>query len=125
MDIQEVEHSVTLKYKNELETWINKKKAAVDLISSIGTLLYDKSIELVLFRNRLVDQSLTEILSLHKYAKDVVNKPINIFDSAELARLIIEMDLAPSRIDIGKLAYEWQEVQGQYANKHDFISDKF
>ena len=124
MDIQEIENGANFKYEKELEAWISKKKAAVDLISSIGSLLYNKSIELVLFRNRLVDQSVSEILSLHKYAKDVVNKPINIFDSAELAKLIIGMDLVPSRIDIGKLAYEWQEVQNDYSNKFDFISDK-
>lgn len=124
MDIQEVENSVAVKYEKELESWISREKAAVDLIGSIGTLLYDKSIELVLFRNVLVDQSVSEILSLHKYAKDVVNKPINIFDSAELARIIIEMDLVPSRIDIGKLAYEWQEVQHVYKSKFDFIADK-
>lgn len=124
MSIQEVENNANLKYEQELENWISRKKAAVDLISSIGTLLYDKSIELVLFRNPIIDKSVAEILSLHKYAKDMVNKPINIFDSAELAKLIIGMDLAPSRIDIGKLAYEWQEVQGQYAGKSDFIADK-
>ncbi len=124
MDIKEVENSVTEKYEKELESWISRKKAAIDLINSIGTLLYDKSIELVLFRNLLVDQSVSEILSLHKYAKDVVNKPINIFDSAELARIITGMDLVPSRIDIGKLAYEWQEVHNEYKSKFDFISDK-
>jgi len=34
------------------------------------------------------------------------------------------MDLAPSKIDIGKLAYEWQEVQGNFADKHAFLADK-
>ena len=100
MSNQEVENGANLKYEQELENWISRKKAAVDLISSIGTLLYDKSIELVLFRNPIIDKSVAEILSLHKYAKDVVNKPINIFDSAELAKLIIGMDLAPSKIDM-------------------------
>lgn len=124
MDIKEVDQSVTDRYEKELGNWIDRKKAAVELMSSIGTLLYDQSIELVLFRNRLVDQSVSEILSLHKYAKDVVNKPINIFDSAELAKIIIGMDLAPSRIDIGKLAYQWQEVQSNYTSKADFMADQ-
>jgi glyceraldehyde 3-phosphate dehydrogenase len=124
MDIIEVKNEAALKYENQLESWINKKKAAVVLISSISTLLYDKSIELVLFRNSLVDKSVSEILSLHKYAKDVVNKPIDIYHSAELAKIIVEMDLAPSRIDIGKLAYEWQEVQNEYQNELEFIKDR-
>ncbi|MCB0734083.1 MAG: glyceraldehyde-3-phosphate dehydrogenase [Flavobacteriales bacterium] len=119
-----MEHNATAKYERELELWIDQKRAAAKLINSTSNLLYDKSIELVLFRNTLVDQGVSEILRLHKYAKDVVNKPINVYDSAELAQIISEMDVAPSKIDIGKLAYEWQEVQSQYANKKDFISDK-
>lgn len=124
MDNKEQEHNAALKYEQELENWIDRKRAAVKLINSISTLLYDKSIELVLFRNVIVDQSVSEILRLHKYAKDVVNKPINVYDSAELAQIISEMDVVPSKIDIGKLAYEWQEVQDQYADKHAFLADK-
>ncbi|MFT5724036.1 MAG: glyceraldehyde 3-phosphate dehydrogenase [Bacteroidia bacterium] len=124
MDNTELENNAASKYERELENWIDKKRAAVNLINSISTLLYDKSIELVLFRNILVDQSVSEILRLHKYAKDVVNKPINVYDSAELAKIISEMDFVPSKIDIGKLAYEWQEVQGDYKNKIGFITDK-
>ena len=119
-----LENNSAAKYEEVLESWIDQKRAAVNLINSTSTLLYDKSIELVLFRNILVDQGVSEILRLHKYAKDVVNKPINVFDSAELAKIISEMDFAPSKIDIGKLAYEWQEVQGQYESKTAFITDK-
>ena len=124
MDNKEQLHNTALKYEQELENWIDRKRAAVKLINSISTLLYDKSIELVLFRNVIVDQSVSEILRLHKYAKEVVNKPINVYDSAELAQIISEMDLAQSKIDIGKLAYEWQEVQGNFADKHAFLADK-
>ena len=121
MNKTELENNAAAKYEQELESWIDKKRAAVNLINSTSTLLYDKSIELVLFRNILVDQGVSEILRLHKYAKDVVNKPITVYDTAELAKIINEMDFAPSRIDIGKLAYEWQEVQNDYKTKADFI----
>ncbi|MCO4819382.1 MAG: glyceraldehyde-3-phosphate dehydrogenase [Bacteroidetes bacterium] len=124
MNKTELENNAAAKYEQELESWIDKKRAAVNLINSTSTLLYDKSIELVLFRNILVDQGVSEILRLHKYAKDVVNKPITVYDTAELAKIINEMDFAPSRIDIGKLAYEWQEVQNDYKTKADFIADK-
>jgi len=124
MDHSAMDNKASLNYEQELKNWITQKKAAVKLISSVGSLFYEKSIELVLFRNRLVDHSVSEILRLHKYAEDVVNKPISIFDSAELAEIIGEMDLIPSRIDIGKLAHEWQDAQNDHTNKVDFISDK-
>ncbi|MFN9800717.1 MAG: glyceraldehyde-3-phosphate dehydrogenase, partial [Bacteroidota bacterium] len=90
-------------YSNELQVYVNQERAAVELGHMVGKLLLDKSIELVLFRNHLVDTSLSEKLRLFKYAAEVVGKPISVFDCADLARELHEMNLAPAKIDIGKL----------------------
>jgi len=111
-------------YSKELETWISKEKAAVELINAVGHLLYDKSVELVLFRNHLVDTSVSEVLQLHKYAAEVVEKPIDVFVTSELAKILMTLDLAPSKIDIGLLSAEWMEEKDQYATKHDFLISK-
>ncbi|PCJ88442.1 MAG: glyceraldehyde-3-phosphate dehydrogenase [Flavobacteriales bacterium] len=112
-------------YENQLYDWNSKEKAAVELISSIGNLLYEKSIELVLFRNPLVDVNTSEILNLHHYAQQVVGKPIDIYTTSELAREILKLnDLAPSKMDIGRLASEWLSEQNKYPNKYEFLKDK-
>ncbi len=113
-----------VKYNEEIHDWVDREKAAYDLIGSIGNLICNKSVELVLFRNALVDQSTTEILRLHKYAKDVVEKPINVFHSAPLARAILKLDISPAKIDIGKLAYEWDEEKENYSSHDEFLHDK-
>jgi len=111
-------------YNKELEVWIGKEKAAVKLVAAVGNLLYHKSVELVLFRNHLVNISVSDILSLHKYAADVVERPIDVFNTSELAQSLMEMDLAPSKIDIGRLAAEWMDEQQQFASMHDFLRQK-
>ncbi len=112
-------------YESQLTDWIKQEKAAIDLIHLIGTLWFDKSVELIVFRNQLVDRSASEILNLHQYAKEIVKKPITIFDSQLLAKELCKMDLAPSRIDIGKLAYEWITEKEKYNNNiSDFAGDK-
>lgn len=111
-------------YEFELENWVDKEKAAISLISSIGYLLYEKSVELVLFRNPLVDNSVSEILSLHKYAGDVVKEYIEVEDSAELAKELLNFDLAPSKIDIGRLATEWKKEGSNFNSKADFLKNK-
>ncbi len=113
-----------LSYNEEFNNWVDREKAAYDLIGSIGNLICNKSVELVLFRNALVDQSTPEILRLHKYAKDMVEKPINVFHSAPLARAILNMEISPAKIDIGKLAYEWDEEKDNYSSHDDFLKDK-
>lgn len=111
-------------YEKELNAHVKKERAAVVLSSKTGELLYDKGIELVLFRNQLLDVTISEILNLHDYAKNVVNKPIDVFTTSELAEEIYAMNLAPAKLDIGKLASEWLTNQSNYASKKEFLSDK-
>jgi glyceraldehyde 3-phosphate dehydrogenase len=111
-------------YNKEFTEWISQESATIDLISSIGHLMYGRSVELVLFRNPLLDKNISEILQLHQYAKTVVNKPINVYDTSALAKELMNLDLAPSKIDIGRLANEWLTEQANYASKADFLKDK-
>ncbi|NDF60783.1 MAG: glyceraldehyde-3-phosphate dehydrogenase [Crocinitomicaceae bacterium] len=111
-------------YEKELNAHVKKERAAVVLSSKTGELLYDKGIELVLFRNQLLDVTISEILNLHDYAKNVVNKPIDVFTTSELAEEIYAMNLAPAKLDIGKLASEWLTNQSEYSSKKEFLSDK-
>jgi glyceraldehyde 3-phosphate dehydrogenase len=111
-------------YHGELDEYMDRKKAAVDLQTYIGKLLVHKQVELVLFRNQLTDIAISSILRLHNYAKKVVNKEISVFDTSALARDIFEMEVGPSKIDIGKLANEWANEKENYASRKEFLNDK-
>jgi glyceraldehyde 3-phosphate dehydrogenase len=103
-------------YEKQLIDWIELEKAAIELIHITGSLWFNKSVELIIFRNQLVDRSASQILNLHQYAHDIVKKPISVIDTLALARVINEMDLAPSRLDIGKLAAEWLAEKSNFSN---------
>lgn len=111
-------------YENQLNGWIEQEKATIDLISTIGRLWFEKSIELVLFRNQLVDRSASEVMKLHLYAKDIVKKPITVQDTVALAKEIYNSNICPSKIDIGKLAYEWHQEKGKHKSAAEFIGIK-
>ncbi len=113
-----------LGYETVLKSHVARERAAVKLTSKVGQLLYDKGIELVLFRNHLTDVTISEILNLHEYARKVVNKPIDIFTTSELAEEILKLNLAPSKLDIGKLASEWLAEQEKFDSKADFLIEK-
>jgi len=106
-------------YELELKSHVERERAAVKLQNKVGELLYEKGIELVLFRNHLTDITISEILNLHEYAKKIVNKPIDVFTTSELATEIYAMDIVPSKLDIGKLASEWLNEKGHYSSKRD------
>jgi len=111
-------------YEKELSFQADRRRASVEFIKIISDLWYDKSIELVLFRNQLIDRSVSHILSLHEYAGEFVQKPISIFDSVEIAQAIKMLDLPPSKIDIGKLTYEYHLEDDKYSDALAFVSDK-
>lgn len=115
---------VNTDYESQLNDWIEHEKAALDLIGSIGKLYFERSVELILFRNQLRDRSASEIMNLHLYAKNIVKKPITVYDSAALANEIYKKDVCASRIDIGKLAFEWHNEKAKYKTHGDFINDK-
>jgi len=64
-------------YEAELQSWVSKERATVSLINSVGTLMYDQGVELVFFRNQLVDLGVNEVLNLFDYADNVVLKHID------------------------------------------------
>ena len=109
-------------YENQLDNWINKEKSGVDLLNSVGTLMYDKGIELVLFRNKLSEIGVSELLNYISYAKKVVGRENNVETATLLAKEMLNMNLAPSKIDIGLLTAEYIESGSTDANT--FLSEK-
>lgn len=116
--------TVAQEFESELNHYVDQEKKAVDLINTMGSLMFDQSVELVLFRNQLSDQRVSELLKLHKNAQNFTNRPVSIYDTADLAKELLDLDLAPSKIDIGKLASEWTKEQENFTNKKDFLISK-
>jgi glyceraldehyde 3-phosphate dehydrogenase len=111
-------------FEAELNDWIAQEKAAIRLMSIVGTLRFDSAVELIIFRLQLHDSSVSEILSHHDYARKVVGKNITVFDSLEVAESLLGMNLAPAKIDLGKLAFEWTETKGTGVDVATFLDGK-
>ena len=111
-------------YEKELAFQADRRKATVEFIRIVSDLWYDKSIELVLFRNQLINRNVSDILHLHEYAGEFVQKPISIFDSVEIAKAILDFDLPPAKLDIGKLTYEYHLEDEGHSNAMAFVSKK-
>jgi len=110
-------------YEKELAFQADRRRATVEFIRIISDLWYDDTVELILFRNQLIDRNVSEILNLVEYASEFVEKPISIFDAVEIARELKNLKLPPSKIDIGKLVYEYHLDRDQHFIK-DFVEEK-
>ena len=119
-----VENMVKDNYQNHFNEYLNHEKEAVKLQHCVGQLLYNKGIELVLFRNTMTDAGISELLQLHEYANSVVKRPITVKNSAALAEELLKMDIAPSKLDIGRLSSEWKMEQDNFDSMSSFLQDK-
>ena len=114
----------TALYQKEVSSQVDRRRAGVKLIKIVSDLWYDKSIEMVLFKNQLLDKNVSDIINLHQYAADFVGKPISIFDTVEIAKVVRSLDLPPSKLDIGKLTYEYLLEEDKYEDARHFVLDK-
>lgn len=108
-------------YRNR---WIEDKKLAVRAIPLIFNLWVERSVELLLFRKRLVSLGPVEILKFHDYGRQISHKEFGIAETLPIIEALTVMDLCPSRIDIGTLASEWTEVNQGQLDLKEFLRDR-
>lgn len=111
-------------YEKELAFQADRRKACTEFIKITCDLWYDKSIEIVLFKNQTIDKTVSDIIHLHEYAGEFVQKPISIFDSVEILRAINNIELPPSKLDIGKLTYEFHSDANNFNDINAFVIEK-
>jgi glyceraldehyde 3-phosphate dehydrogenase len=116
--------STITNYEKEVVSQAQVRRATTEFINIVNDLWYDKSIELVLFRNPLVDKRASEVLNLIDYAKEFVTKPITIQDALAIAKAIQSIDLPASKLDIGKLAYEYYLMDDANLDTVDFVKNQ-
>src|SRR5689334_8456538 len=110
-------------YETELKHWIDNERLALDLLQVSSVLQLDKSIELVLFRRKVFDKKISELISDHENAARHSKLPITLEITSNLAKAISKLAIAPSRIDLGRLAKEWLE-EGKNGHYDAFVTDK-
>ena len=115
-------HDMSTSYENQLNNWVNKEKAGVNLLNAVGTLMYDKGIELILFRRHLLEIGVSELMNFFSYANNVVGRETNVETANLLASEMLKINLAPSKVDIGRLTAEYIKCGASDAN--EFLTKK-
>ncbi|QTN39039.1 glyceraldehyde-3-phosphate dehydrogenase [Cryomorphaceae bacterium] len=111
-------------YEEQIALRIQQDKAAAEFVKLVTDLWLDKSIEITLFRKPLIDQSISEILNIHEYGRQIKDEPITITETLGLLRTISQVDAAPARIDVGRLGAEWLKEGSQFDSMEAFVHAK-
>ena len=109
-------------YDKQLDNWIENEKIAAHLLNLVGQLMYDKGIEVVIFRQNILDVGVTELMRLVSYAENVVKRKIELNIALDIAKEITKMLLPPSQRDLGLLTAEFLEESPK--NYTEFLEEK-
>ena len=118
-------NSNPLDHQSALQEWREKEKQALELSKLVGELRFDRSIEIVLFRRDLFDIRPSEIINIHLFSKNYINTPITVELTLSIVKVIYQTtELNPSKIDIGRLAAEWEAEKNENSKLDDFVKSK-
>ena len=110
------------KFDNELNNWIEREKNAIELMRVAANLWLDKSVELIIMRRKIYDDTVKQVINDHLYAARYLDKPISVKLTLKLTEVIAQQELPPARIDVGRLASEYLDA-GQ-PDADTFIKEK-
>jgi glyceraldehyde 3-phosphate dehydrogenase len=90
-----------------LQEWRERQDLAERMIPLVGRMYRDNGVVIRLFGRRLMNHSTIDILKAHRFARQMVGEELAIARSYEMLEAMSHMDLAPARIDLGKLCHNY------------------
>ena len=102
--------------------WKEREAIAELMIPLIGKLYRDHEVICTVFDRNLVNQSTIDILRVHRFARQIINREIWVKDTYPILLVMAEMDLAPAKVDLAKLVLRYQEQSGK--DIRTFVSEQ-
>lgn len=103
-----------------LKEWQGHEELAEQMLPIIGRLYRDHNIVTTVYGKSLVNIPTIDILKAHRFARLILDGELTVQETFPILDAIGKMDLAPARIDLGRLAVRYQSQQG--SSVADFLS---
>ena len=102
--------------------WKEREALAESMLPLIGKLYREHGIVTSIYGKTLVHKSAIDILRAHRFARQILNNEISVRDSSPVLAAMCQLDLAPARVDIGKLTVRYQaQAAGSGISLVDFV----
>ena len=97
------------KMESYFADWARREEVAESMVPLIGKLYRDHGVVTTIYGRSLVHNSTIDILKAHRFARQVIKDELCMSSSFAVLQALCRLDLAPTRIDIGKLTTRFQE----------------
>jgi glyceraldehyde 3-phosphate dehydrogenase len=103
-----------------LKDWQSHETFAELMLPMIGRLYRDRNVVVTVYGRTLVHCATIDILKAHRFARLILDSELTVRDTFPLLEAMTKLDLAPARVDLGKLTVRFQ-TEGNGASADDFV----
>jgi glyceraldehyde 3-phosphate dehydrogenase len=95
-----------------LKEWQGQEEYAERMLPIIGHLYRENNIVTTVYGRPITNSPTIEILKAHRFARLILDSELTVVETFPILEAIGKLDLAPARIDLGRLTIRYQEQQG-------------
>ncbi len=101
-----------MRRSDSFESWKLQEAAAEKMISLIGRLYREHNIVTSVYGRPIINRSVIDIIKAHQFGYQLESDHITVNDTLPILKLLIQYNLSPARIDIGKLLIQHRHNNG-------------
>ncbi len=100
------------KQETYLQDWKTQQACAEQMLPLIGRLYRENNVVPTIYGRPLVHASALDLMKAHRYARLIIETELSVTETWPLLEAMSRLDLAPARIDLGKLTVKYQKLAG-------------
>jgi glyceraldehyde 3-phosphate dehydrogenase len=106
-----------------LKEWQHQEELAERMLPMIGHLYRNNNVVTTVYGRSLVHNTAIDILKAHRFARQVLDGELTVKDTFPLLEAIGTLNLAPARIDLGKLTNAYH-TRGNGSSVSEFLQQE-
>ncbi|MDD2852530.1 MAG: glyceraldehyde-3-phosphate dehydrogenase [Desulfuromonadaceae bacterium] len=103
--------------------WQHQEELAERMLPVIGRLYRDHNIVITVYGRSLVHNTVIDILKSHRFARLILDGELTVRETFPILEAISALNLAPARIDLGKLTSQYQ-ASGKGRSAVEFVQQE-
>jgi glyceraldehyde 3-phosphate dehydrogenase len=108
------------KSTQHLQSWINREALAESMIPMIGKLYRENNVVTSVYGRPVINRSVIDIIKAHRFVRQLQGNQLDVSETFPVLKALTELNLGPSRIDIGKLADKYK-AEGSKGDVAEFV----
>ncbi|MEM1111090.1 MAG: glyceraldehyde-3-phosphate dehydrogenase [Pseudomonadota bacterium] len=102
--------------------WKEREALAEGMIPLVGQLSREKNVKCYIYGRSLVNQSVLEIMKIHRYVRQVEKNELSEFETFPILTALSELDLGPAHIDVGRLSVRYYDKgEGEGLSPREYV----